>query len=212
MVIALLYLLTVITNHQQSYPPNQPTLYTFSSGWANLPSSSWWRRRRGSTFLAGTKIIVPLWKLKTEILSTRGKRFFVELFHGRDGKVMKQEWVTIVQIVLSYKTSNCPGKRVGQSGWGLGDGGRQVQFLSQIDSNIETTLRGEEEEEEEVEEPSQQRRHQGRKNWVIFCKQLVHCQQSISIEYMQCRQTITLFNPLFLVLYLLGVSETLTAT
>ena len=46
----------------------------------------------------------------------------------------------------------------------MGDGGRQVQFLSQIDSNIETTLREEEEGEEEVEEPSQQRRHQGRKN------------------------------------------------
>ena len=150
-----------------------------------------------SLFLYRSMKWISSWEVKTEILSTRGKRFFVELFHGRDGKVMKQEWVTIVQIVLSYKTSNCPGKRVGQSGWGLGDGGRQVQFLSQIDSNIETTLRGEEEEEEEVEEPSQQRRHQGRKNWVIFCEQLVHCQQSISIEYMQCRQTITLFNPLF---------------
>ena len=81
-----------------------------------------------------------------------------------------------------------PGWRVEWSGWGLGDVGRQVQFLLQIGPNIETNITTDViREEEEVEEPGQQqRRHQGRKNWVLFCEQLSKCQQSISVEYMQC--------------------------
>ena len=104
------------TNPCLLYPKNfifwpLPQPIFFFSGWANSPCSSWWPRKRGSTSLTGAwskniqmfqqnlhdahvyisaiSSMNPLWEAKTEILLNRGKRFFVELFHGRERKVAK---------------------------------------------------------------------------------------------------------------------------
>ena len=48
--------------------------------------------------------IIFMCEAKTEILFNRGKRFFVELFHGRDGKVVRKNCPDVMKLSTMFIT------------------------------------------------------------------------------------------------------------
>ena len=171
------------------------------SGWANLPSSSWLQRRRGSTSLRGPNPPQKHFSQSKPHYDTHICHFLNEsggsasLWNSSMGEMGRWRMIPWIewQLFKSYETRLEGGWEVRlRSGWRTQAG--TISFFSDWFKHPGIELSGSQFDsnkchgrvEEEMEE---QRRHQGRKNWEQFCEKLqVQWHQSKFSQNMQCRQ------------------------
>ena len=154
------------------------------SGWANLPSSSWLQRRRGSTSLRGPNPPQKHFSQSKHHYDTHICHFLNEsggsasLWNSSMGEMGRWRMIPRIEwhLFKSYETRLEGGWEVRlRSGWRTQAG--TISFFSDWFKHPGIELSGSQFDsnkchgkvEEEMEE---QRRHQGRKNWEQFCEKL----------------------------------------